>query len=381
MTSRKPTDIDRGDVEPATSLQANRRSRESSAQKTVSVVLPVFNEVAVLTELNERLQNTLAETNHDFEIVFVNDGSRDGSSELLDSIAAEYSNVRVIHFSRNFGHQSALQAGLTAARGDAVVIMDSDLQDGADAIPKFLAKWEDGYQVVYAVRENRKENAIKRALFFSFYRLLKAVSAQNIPCDAGNFGLIDRRVANHIVHLPEQSRFYPGLRHWVGFSQCGVVVERHERHDGQPRVSFWGLLSLARTAVFSFSTLPLTLFYVVAIVSMVVCVGLTGFTLYHKIFTDLAIPGWASGVITASFFGTLNALGIAVLGEYVIRIFDQVRARPQFIIERTVNMYPPQETTQRVATSSMSELDDDSAALVDSSGADLASEPNRIRHL
>ena len=381
MTSRKPTDIDRGDVEPATSLQANRRSRESSAPKTVSVVLPVFNEVAVLSELNERLQNTLAETDYDFEIVFVNDGSRDGSSELLDSIAAEYSNVRVIHFSRNFGHQSALQAGLTAARGDAVVIMDSDLQDGADAIPKFLAKWEDGYQVVYAVREKRKESAIKRALFYSFYRMLRAVSAHNIPCDAGNFGLIDRRVANHIVHLPEQSRFYPGLRHWVGFSQCGVVVERHERHDGQPRVSFWGLLSLARTAVFSFSTLPLTLFYGVAIVSMVVCVGLTGFTLYHKIFTDLAIPGWASGVITASFFGTLNALGIAVLGEYVIRIFDQVRARPQFIIERTVNMYPPHETTQRVATSSMRELDDDSAALVDSSGANLASEPNRFRHL
>jgi polyisoprenyl-phosphate glycosyltransferase len=352
MTSRKPTDIDPGVDSafgaPFQNPAANHdlAAKNVAAQKTVSVVLPVFNEVAVLAELNETLQNALAETGYDFEIVFVNDGSIDGSTELLDEIASEYSNVRVIHFSRNFGHQSALQAGLTAARGDAVIIMDSDLQDGTDAIPLFLAKWEEGFQVVYAIREKRKENIVKRMLFFGFYRLLNAVSSQDIPCDAGNFGLIDRRVANHIVHLPEQSRFYPGLRHWVGFNQCGVVVERHERHDGQPRVSFWGLLRLARTAVFSFSTLPLMLFYAVAVISMVVCMGLTGFTLYHKVFTQLAIPGWASGVITASFFGTLNALGIAVLGEYVVRIFDQVRARPQFIIERTVNMYVPKEVVQ-----------------------------------
>ena len=347
MPSRETTDIDRSDVDNATSLKANRSSRPTQridrSNKTISLVLPVFNEVAVLSELTELLQNTLAESDYKFEIVFVNDGSIDGSAELLDQIGGEYSNVRVIHFSRNFGHQSALQAGLTAARGDAVVIMDSDLQDSTDAIPEFIKKWEAGYQVVYAIREKRKENILKRVLFYGFYRLLKAVSAQDIPCDAGNFGLIDRRVANHIVHLPEQSRFYPGLRHWVGFTQCGVQVERHERHDGQPRVSFWGLLELARTAVFSFSTLPLMVFYGVAIVSMVVCMGLTGYSLYHKAFTDLAIPGWASGVITASFFGTLNALGIAVLGEYVVRIFDQVRARPQFIIERTVNMYSSPE--------------------------------------
>jgi dolichol-phosphate mannosyltransferase len=371
MTSRKPTDADRG-VDPATSLEANRRSRETHVPKTISLVLPVYNEIAVLSELNKTLQNALVETGYDFEIIFINDGSIDGSAELLDSIAAEYPNVRVVHFSRNFGHQSALQAGLTAARGDAVVIMDSDLQDGADAIPQFLKKWEEGYQVVYAVREKRKENFLKRLLFFGFYRLLKAVSAEDIPCDAGNFGLIDRRVANHIVHLPEQARFYPGLRHWVGFNQCGVLVERHERHDGQPRVSFWGLLSLARTAVFSFSTLPLMLFYAVAVISMVVCVGLTGFTLYHKIFTNLAIPGWASGVITASFFGTLNALGIAVLGEYVVRIFDQVRARPQFIIERTVNMYPPHEPMLAPITQ-RSDSNEDASALVESTELDSPS--------
>ena len=184
--------------------------------------------------------------------------------------------------------------------------------------------------------------------------------------------MIERRVENKIVKNKEKDRNYHGKRQWEGKKKCGVLVERHERHDGQPRVSFWGLLSLARTAVFSFSTLPLMLFYAVAVISMVVCVGLTGFTLYHKIFTNLAIPGWASGVITASFFGTLNALGIAVLGEYVVRIFDQVRARPQFIIERTVNMYPPHEPMLAPITQ-RSDSNEDASALVESTELDSPS--------
>jgi dolichol-phosphate mannosyltransferase len=261
----------------------------------------------------------------------------------LDQIALERPEVRVVHLSRNFGHQAALQAGLSTARGDAVVIMDSDLQDDPAAIPDFLEKWEDGFEVVYAVRFGRKENPVKRGLFYSFYRVLQTLSYTKIPTDAGNFGLIDRRVANHILHLPELSRFYPGLRSWVGFRQCGVPVERKSRYDSQPRVSLRGLIRLARTAIFSFSTAPLALFYGVALLSCAVCLALTGFTLYHRLVTGLAVPGWSSGLITASFFGALNALGIAVLGEYVTRIFDQVRARPQFIIDRTINVYPPRE--------------------------------------
>ncbi|MFP6762736.1 MAG: glycosyltransferase family 2 protein, partial [Planctomycetaceae bacterium] len=257
----------------------------------------------------------------------------------IDSLTHISTDIRAVHLSRNFGHQAALHAGLTAARGDAVVVMDSDLQDAPQAIPGMITQWEAGYEVVYAIRTQRKEFALKRLMFFCFYRILRMIAAFDIPSDAGNFGLIDRRVANHIIQLPEVSRFYPGLRSWTGFRQTGIPVERAERHDDTPRVTFTGLVRLARTALFSFSATPLTLFYAVAMVSCLVCFSLTTFTLYQKVAGD-ASPGWASGLITASFFGMLNALGIAVLGEYVVRIFDQVRARPQYIIDRTVNMYP-----------------------------------------
>lgn len=308
-----------------------------SRRKLVSVVMPVFNEVAVLRTLTAMVSQAFVETAYDYEIVYVNDGSSDGSAELLDEIAAESSRVWVVHLSRNFGQQAALQAGLAAANGDAVVVMDSDLQDDPFALPRFLAKWEAGFEVVYAIRLNRKENVVKRWMFRAFYRLLQSISSTPIPVDAGNFGLIDRRVVQELLNLPEASRFYPGLRHWVGFRQCGEPVERAARHDDHPRVSFWGLVRLAKTAVFSFSAVPLAAFYGVAVLSCVVCLGVMGFTLYHKIWTGMAIPGWTSGLLTASFFGTLNALGIAVLGEYVIRIFDQVRSRPKYIVDRTVN--------------------------------------------
>jgi len=302
----------------------------------ISVVLPVFNEAAVLQRLVAALQEALADGDVDYEAVFVDDGSSDGSAELLDELAALNPRLIVLHFSRNFGHQAAVQAGLESSRGDAVVVMDSDMQDDPAAILRFVEKWREGFDVVYAVRVNRKEAWWKRLLFSAFYRLLRAISQTPIPADAGNFGLIDRRVVQEIIHLPERSRFYPGLRHWVGFRQIGIPVERHHRHDDQPRVSLWGLIRLAKTAVFSFSTLPLAMFYGVAVLSLLVCTGLTAFTLHAK-WLGIATPGWTSGLITASFFGMLNAFGIAVLGEYVIRIFDQVRARPTYIVDRSCN--------------------------------------------
>lgn len=314
----------------------------------LSVVLPVYNEVAVLRRLVATLRSVFADLPVNYELIFVNDGSTDGSGELLDEIASHDPRVLVLHFSRNFGHQPAVQAGLEAARGDAVIVMDSDLQDDPAAIPRFIEKWREGFDVVYAVRVKRKEGLWKRFMFAAFYRLLQAVSQTPIPADAGNFGLIDRRVAQELIHLPERSRFFPGLRHWVGFRQIGLPVERHSRHDEHPRVSLWGLIKLAKTAIFSFSSLPLAMFYGVALVSMVVCAGLTAFTLHSK-WLGIATPGWTSGLMTASFFGMLNALGIAVLGEYVIRIFDQVRARPLYIVERisryeSRNGSPPLET-------------------------------------
>jgi dolichol-phosphate mannosyltransferase len=302
----------------------------------VSIVLPVFNEEAVLGKLLEQVQASVHLCGTNAEIIFVNDGSSDASGRILDVLAAENHEVRVVHFSRNFGHQAAVQAGLAHANGDAVVLMDSDMQDAPEAIEKFLQKWQEGYDVVYAVRVNRKESAWKRLLFASFHRLLAAVATTRIPADAGNFGLIDARVVREIVALGERDRYLPGLRSWVGFRQTGVEVERNARYDKQPRVSLRGLWRLAKTAIFSFSTLPLSIFYTIGYAALGLFLGLTIACLYVRLFTDLAIPGWTSHILSASFFGALNALGISMLGEYVIRIYDQVRSRPLYIVDRVV---------------------------------------------
>lgn len=315
----------------------SRDATRAGSETLLSIVMPLYNEAAVLRTLTEMVGDVLQLCDCRYEIIYVNDGSHDGSDAILDQLAAENPQVRVVHFSRNFGHQAAVQAGLTFAAGDAIIIMDSDLQDDPVAIPQFLERWREGYDVVYAVRFHRKENLLKRSLFFGFYRLLNAISDTPIPNDAGNFGLIDRKVAEQVIRMSDRDRFYPGLRRWVGFRQVGVPVERLARHDDRPRVSMRQLWRLAKSAVFSFSSFPLTMFYAIAALSLLACAALCGFTLYHKVFTGLAIPGWTSITIAASFFGALNALGIGILGEYVIRIYDQVRARPMFIVEREVN--------------------------------------------
>ena len=315
-------------------LPSERRDRRSVV---ISVVLPVFNEVAILQELTRQIVEVMQDDFLQFEIVYVNDGSKDGSREQLNALAAGDDRIVVVHLSRNFGHQPAVQAGLEHCSGDVVIVMDSDLQDDPKAVPRFLDQWENGYDVVYAQRVNRKENVGKRFLFYSFYRVLNSIADSPIPADAGNFGLMDRKVVDALLQLPERDRFFPGLRSWSGFNQTGVAVERAARHDDHPRVSLKGLFRLAKTAIFSFSGFPLKFFYIIAAVSACVCVGSVGFVLWHKMMTGLAIPGWASMIITASFFGALNALGISILGEYVIRIYDQVRSRPVYIADSIKN--------------------------------------------
>ena len=307
----------------------------------VSVVLPVYNEAQVLPILAARIDSVLSASPMKYEIVFVNDGSSDESPRILDHLATSCDRIRVVHLSRNFGHQAAVQAGLVHARGDAVVLMDSDMQDAPEAIPRFLAAWRSGYDVVYAVRTQRKENILKRLCFSTFHRLMSAVASVPIPADAGIFGLVDRRVAQQIVALGESDRYFPGLRSWVGLRQTGIEVERNARYDRQPRVSLFGLFRLAKTAMFSFSSFPLMIFHVIGVVATAVFMGLGAFSIYCKLFTQMAIPGWTSYILTGSFFGALNALGISILGEYVIRIYDQVRGRPTYVIDRLVNFNLP----------------------------------------
>jgi len=260
---------------------------------------------------------------------------------VLDQLAAASDRVRVIHLSRNFGHQSAVQAGLAHARGDAVVLMDSDLQDAPEAIPRFFAEWQAGYDVVYALRTQRKENILKRFLFSAFHRLMSSVATVSLPADAGIFGLVDRRVAQQITALGETDRYFPGLRSWVGFRQTGILVERNARYDEHPRVSLRGLFRLAKTAMFSFSSFPLAIFHVIGGVAALVFLGLSVFSIFCKLFTQSGDSRLDVVHRHRQFLRRVERPGISILGEYVIRIYDQVRGRPQYVIDRTVNFAPP----------------------------------------
>jgi dolichol-phosphate mannosyltransferase len=324
-------------------------NRPPVSDALISVVLPVYNESGVLVELCQRLRSALTACRTTFEIIFVNDGSRDDTAEQLDQLARQMEDVRVVHLSRNFGHQAAIHAGLTHAHGDAVVLMDSDLQDPPEAIEKLLDAWQSGNDVAYAVRTRRQEWFGKRLLFAGFHRLLSSVARTPIPVDAGNFCLVDARVAKAIVALGERDRYLPGLRSWVGFQQIGVPVERGSRYDGRPRVSLRGLLRLARTAIYSFSSLPLAMFSWIGWMAFAMFLAVSGYSVYCRFLTDLATPGWTSQLVAMSFFAALNALGISMLGEYVVRIYDQVRARPLYLVDRTVNI----GTENAVAASSI----------------------------
>ena len=323
-------------------IPSSTSARMAISEALISIVLPVFNEQSVLPQLLQAVEDSLQSAGCQYEIIFVNDGSSDQSGAILNELAELNSRVRVLHFAKNFGHQAAVQAGLLHATGDAIVIMDSDMQDSPAAITDFIKYWQAGYDVVYAIRTDRKENVFKRWAFQTFHKTLNLIASTSIPRDAGNFGLIDRQVAIQIAQLNDRDRYFPGLRSWVGYRQIGVPVERLARYDENPRVSFLQLCRLAKTAIFSFSFFPLTIFYVIAALSAVVCIALISFVMYHKLVTGLAIPGWASTTITASFFGTLNALGIGILGEYVTRIYDQVRARPMFIVGTKTNFDSPE---------------------------------------
>ncbi len=315
-------------------------TRPSRSQAKLSIVLPLLNEAGVLPRLLGEIKLRLEELGCRWNIVLVNDGSTDDSGELLDAMAYADRRLKIIHLSRNFGHQSAVHAGLTFADGDAVVMMDSDGQDDPAAIKVMLDRWLEGDDVVYAVRFGRKEGLLKRCLFKAFYGILERVASVEIPRDAGNFSLMDRRVVEQLLQLDEHDRYLPGLRSWVGFRQSSVRVERFARHDKQTRVSFAGLIGLAKNAFFGFSRAPLLAFYYIALLSGCASIGCFAAAVLGSLGYVATTTGWFAQAGVVAFFGAINALGFAVLGEYIARIYDQVRQRPKFIIDRSCNLQP-----------------------------------------
>jgi len=296
-----------------------------------SVVIPVYNEAQTLAELWRRLEPVLIRLEGEFEVIFIDDGSRDGSFDILQRLNHKHSTVKIIRLSRNFGHQCALTAGIDHAKGDAVILMDADLQDSPTAIPRFIAKWKEGYQVVYAIRRKRKEYLLKRLAFKAFYRIIDLMSPTKLPRDAGIFSLLDKTVVHALQAMPEKSRYLSGLRSYAGFRQTGVEVERERRFQGKPRVTLGKLLKLAFDGIFSFSVLPLRLAVVFGIICSLTSflIGVVG--LYYKYVLQQQFL-WPFGLTTAFFMGGVQLIFLGIIGEYIGRIYEEVKRRPLYFV-------------------------------------------------
>jgi dolichol-phosphate mannosyltransferase len=296
----------------------------------LSVVVPLVDEQETLPELYRRLCATLDDLGMPFELVFVDDGSTDATPDLLARLAAADPRVVVVTLSRNFGHQPAVTAGLAHARGDAVAVMDGDLQDPPEVLPGFVEKWREGFDVVYAVRTRRKEGPAKRLGYFLFYRLLRQIADLDIPLDSGDFCLMDRRAVDALNRLPERERFVRGLRTFVGFRQTGLAYERDARAAGVPKYTFRKLVGLALDGVVNFSSLPLRLAVwpgaAAVAAGLVAAVGAAA----------AGFPTWLLVLAAVLVLGGGQLLALGVIGEYVRRIFLEVKARPPYIVGKVV---------------------------------------------
>ena len=305
----------------------------------LSLVVPCYNESEVLPALEERLLKCLSALAVDWEVIFVDDGSRDRTAELLVAMHQREPRFKAVSFSRNFGHQAAISAGLTYASGKAVGIMDADLQDPPELFGACLAKLREGYDVVYAVRRKRKENVAKRLAYALFYRLLQTVAEGNIPLDAGDFCLMSERVVKVLRAMPERNVFIRGLRAWTGFRQVGLEYEREARAAGGTKYSLGKLVRLATDGVFAFSTLPLQVATYLGFAGLFVSVMAGIFVIAWRLFgfrfmghRAVDMPGWTTPVVGMFFLGALQFLILGCLGAYIGRIYNEVKKRPRWII-------------------------------------------------
>lgn len=307
-----------------------------------SVVVPLFNEELVVNETYKRLKEVMDACRESYEIIFVNDGSRDKTVEFVRVICNSDPNVKLLNFSRNFGHQIAITAGMDYANGKAVIVIDADLQDPPEVIPRMIAKWKEGYEVVYGHRvERRGETAFKRLSASLFYRVLRSLTDVDIPADTGDFRLLDRKVIEALKMLPEKNRYVRGMVSWVGFRQIGVEYVRDERFAGETKYPLKKMLKFAMNGITSFSYKPLKFaIYVGCFVSLLSFVYLF-YVLYQRIFVPQStIPGWASLIVISLFFNGIVLILLGVMGEYIGRIYDEAKARPLYIISAQEG-FPP----------------------------------------
>jgi dolichol-phosphate mannosyltransferase len=311
----------------------------TDGQKILSVVVPVYFEEAVIREFHRRTVSALALLEPEFkiELIFVNDGSTDRTLEILIELREQDPRIRIIHFSRNFGHQIAVTAGVDHASGDVVAIIDSDLQDPPEVIPQMLAKWREGFKVIYGVRTERKgESAFKRITAKAFYRVIGNLSDVRIPLDTGDFRLMDRAVVDGLRQMREESRYVRGMVSWLGFRQCGFPYVRDARFAGTTKYPLRKMIRFALNGITSFSEKPLI--FAAWFGTVVTLCGFL-FILYVLVgkilHPESAVAGWASLMAVLIFFGGIHLMSLGILGQYVGRIYREVKKRPLYVVEGT----------------------------------------------
>ena len=308
--------------------------------KKISLVVPMYYEEKVVNECYKRLTEVLGRIeNYEYEIIFINDGSKDKTLELLEEIAKKDARVKILSFTRNFGHQAAVTAGLKHVSGDAIVIIDADLQDPPELIPDMLKLWEEGNQVIYGKRKTRDgESAFKLFTAKMFYKTLNALSDVDIPKDTGDFRLVDREVVEVINSLPEHNKFLRGLWSWVGFKQLPYEYERKERFAGETKYPLKKMLKLASDGIISFSTKPLKFVGALGLISIAISVCIMIYALISFAFKlNNLTAGWTSLMVAITFFAGVQLMSIWIMSEYIARIYDESKNRPQYIIEKKIN--------------------------------------------
>lgn len=315
----------------------------------LSIVIPLYNEEETLPALYTQLKQELTNLGYDYEVIFVDDGSSDRTPYLLGELAQRDGRVGVIHLSRNFGHQAAVSTGLQHTRGDAIIVMDGDLQDPPEMIARLVQAWRSGAEVVYAVRRNRKEHWFKRVGYSGFYRVLATIGDLNIPRDAGDFCLMDRCVVEAMNRMPEHVRFVRGLRTYAGYRQVGVEYDRPARAAGDPKYTFRKLVALAIDGLVDFSSYPLRVVTYVGVFTVLLAMLIAGWAVIDAITNQSTPRGWASMIVVVLFMGAIQLISLGVVGEYVRRIFLEVKGRPNSIIRsiipagRTLRSHPQEE--------------------------------------
>ena len=308
-------------------------------KELISIVVPMYFEEEVAQECYNRITAVMNSNHYNYELVFVNDGSTDRTLEILEQLAMNDNRMKVISFARNFGHQIAVTAGIDYAKGDAIVIIDADLQDPPEVIPELVNKWLEGFDVVYAKRKKRKGETLFKLLTAKyFYKFLNYMSDIDIPKDTGDFRLIDRKVAAVFRKMTEKNRFVRGMFSWIGFTQTYIEYERDERFAGETKYPFKKMIKFASDGIIAFSSKPLKLVMTLGSASVLVSIIVLLYSILTRLFGHEVQPGWASIMVAITFFSGIQLLGLGIVGQYIARIYDESKNRPIYIVKDVYNI-------------------------------------------